>query len=79
MYKDTKTLNGEQVFEFEGKLGVRNKYDKYLIEFPCPARLIVEDFDDITCQQKYRNPRMCYLKSSGYLVDADGIYTESET
>ena len=72
IYDDTKTLNGGQVFEFEGQLEVGNAYDKYLIEVPCPARLIVEDFDDITCQQRYKEPRVCYLKSFGYLVDANG-------
>ncbi len=72
IYDDEITLNGGHVFEFEGHMEVENDHDTYSIEVPGPSRIIVENFGDITCSERYNSrPQVCYIKSTGYLVDAD--------
>jgi len=71
IYNDEITLNGGHVFEFQGDLELANDYDTYWIKDLGRSRIIVQNFGDIICEKRSTNPRACYIKSPGYIVNGE--------
>lgn len=68
-YLINETLKGH-IFEFQGQIKVED-CDYCTLRLDKPAKLLVECPDDVTCEQKYREPLTCIV-SRGYIVDHDG-------
>jgi uncharacterized repeat protein (TIGR01451 family) len=68
-YLINETLKGH-IFEFQGQIKVGD-CDYCTLWLDKPAKLLVACLDDVTCEQKYREPLTCIV-ARGYIVDHDG-------